>query len=179
MSPSNRYHPFAIALHWLMAALIVALVVVGFTMDELPKGSAVRYAAINLHKLAGVVVLVLVAVRLAWRASHPMPSLDGLPTWQRVAAAISHRLLYALMIIMPASGLLFTNFGRGIRLFALELAPIGGANEALSDLFKDVHEAAASMLIALVAVHALAALWHHFGRRDGTLARMLPQVAGN
>src|SRR6266542_532635 len=66
----------------------------------------------------------------------------------------------------PVSGLLFTNFGKGVRIFGFALAPIGGANEALSHLFKETHEAIAIVLITLVCVHALAALWHHFGRRD-------------
>jgi cytochrome b561 len=177
---SARYHPVAIGLHWWMAAFMLALLASGFVMDDLPKGD-LRLATFNAHKLVGVLVLVLVAVRLAWRAGHPPPA-DDLPPWQRAAARAAHALLYAAMIAMPLSGLLFTNFGKGIRIFALALAPIGGPNEALSHLFKEVHEATAIGLAVIVGAHAAAALWHHFGRRDATLARMLPRIrlaAGN
>jgi cytochrome b561 len=158
-----------------MAALMIAAVAIGFTMDDLPQG-LLRSGAFNVHKLVGAIVLALVAVRLAWRAGHPPPASDDVPTWQRRIADVAHGLLYALMIVMPVTGLLFTNFGKGIRIFGLALAPIGGANEALSHLFKEVHEASAIVLVTLVGAHALAALWHHFARRDATLARMLPRA---
>ncbi len=161
MHASTRYHPFSIGLHWLMAALIAALVACGFVMDDLSQG-ALKFAAFNTHKLIGALALVLVAVRLARRAGHPPPPSGDMPAWQGHAA----RATYAAMVAMPVSGLLFTNFGKGVRIFGFALAPIGGANEALSHMFKETREAIAIVLIALVAAHALAALWHHFGRHD-------------
>jgi cytochrome b561 len=177
MPEATRYHPLSVGLHWLMAALIAGLVVVGFVMDDLPDGPG-KFAAFNTHKLLGVVVLVLVAVRLAWRAGHPPPMAFDAPKWQQALARVAHASLYVLMFALPVSGLLFTNFGRGIRIFALQIAPIGGKNEVLSHFFEGVHEAAAVALVSLVAAHALAALWHHFARRDTTLERMLPHRAG-
>jgi cytochrome b561 len=173
MSGSARYSPVAIALHWSMAAFMLALLASGFVMDDLPKGD-LRFAAFNTHKLFGALVLLLAAVRLAWRAGHPPPPAADLPAWQRRASRAAHALLYVAMIVLPLSGLLFTNFGKGIRIFALALAPIGGPDEALSQLFKGVHEAAGIVLAAIVSAHVAAALWHHFGQRDATLARMLP-----
>jgi cytochrome b561 len=178
MRAANRYHPLSIGLHWLMAAMMIALVAVGFVMEELPKGD-LKFAVFNTHKLVGVVVFVLVAVRLAWRAGHPPPAADDIPAWQHAAARVAHVGLYAAMIVMPLSGLLFTNFGKGIHIFGLTLAPIGGANEAVSHFFKEVHEVAGFALAGLIVAHAAAALWHHFGRRDKTLLRMLPQGAGD
>ena len=177
MPTASRYHPLSIGLHWLMAVLIVGIAAVGFVMDDLPQGAA-KFAAFNAHKLVGVVVLALVIVRLGWRRRHAPPPLETAIGWQHAAARAAHGLLYAAMIAMPVSGLLFTNFGKGIRIFGVAIAPIGGANEALSHLFKDVHEATAIALVALVGAHVAAALWHHFVRRDATLARMLPQGAG-
>ena len=177
MDATRSYHPLSIGLHWAMAAMIIALVAGGFVMGELPKGD-LKSAVYNIHKLAGVIVLALVAVRLAWRAAHPPAPADDIPAWQQAAARIAHGALYAAMIVMPASGLLFTNFGKGVRIFGFALSPVGGANEALSHLFKEVHEIAGIALAALVAVHAAAALWHHFGRHDRTLLRMLPRGTG-
>ena len=179
MSVVNRYHPFAIGLHWIMAALIVGLAAVGFVMDDLQQGGALRLAAFNTHKLVGAIVLMLVALRLAWRAGHAPPPPEPAPLWQQRAARAAHALLYAAMIAMPVSGLLFTNFGKGIRIFGVALAPIGGADEALSHVFKDVHEWTAIVLVTLVGAHVSAALWHHFMRRDATLVRMLPQGSGD
>ena len=176
MNAARTYHPLSIGLHWAMAVMIVALVAFGFVMEDLPRGD-LKFVAFNTHKLFGVIVLALVAVRLAWRAGHPPPPSGDVPGWQQAAARVAHVALYAAMIVMPVSGLLFTNFGKGIRIFGLALAPIGGPDEALSHLFKEVHEVAGIALAALIAVHAAAALWHHFGRRDHTLLRMLPQGA--
>lgn len=178
MNAARTYHPLSIGLHWAMAVMIVALLAGGFVMDELPKGD-LKFAAFNLHKLVGVVVLALVAVRLAWRAGHPPAPANDIRAWQQAAARIAHVALYGAMIVMPVSGLLFTNFGRGIRILGLSLAPVGGANQALADLFKEVHEVAGITLAALIAAHVAAALWHHFGRHDRTLLRMLPQGAGH
>jgi cytochrome b561 len=175
MAARDRYHPLSIGLHWLMAAIVIVLIAVGFVMDDLPQGGA-KYAAFNTHKLFGVVVLALVALRLFWRATHPPPA-DALPAWQRALAQAAHGMLYAAMIAMPVTGLLFTNFGKGIRIFGLSIAPIGGANETLKELFEEAHEAIGIALAALAAAHVVAALWHHFGRRDATLLRMLPRGA--
>ncbi|MEP7182563.1 MAG: cytochrome b [Betaproteobacteria bacterium] len=173
MSGNTRYSPVAIALHWWMAAFMLALLASGFVMDDLPQGG-VKFAAFNTHKLFGAVVLVLAAVRLAWRVGHQPPAADDLPAWQRRASHAAHAMLYVAMIVLPVSGLLFTNFGKGVRIFALTLAPIGGPDEALSHLFKDVHEATGIVLAVIVSAHVVAALWHHFGRRDATLVRILP-----
>jgi cytochrome b561 len=173
MAPASRYHPLSIGLHWFMAALIIVLLVGGFAMDGLPKGQ-LKGAVFNVHKLLGVIVLALALVRLAWRARHAPPQLAPAPAWQAAAARAAHALLYAAMFVMPVSGLLFTHFGRGVRIFGLAVPQWGGPNESVSHVFHDLHESAAILLAAMVVVHVLAALWHHFARGDATLARMLP-----
>ena len=101
MTLVRTYLPLSIGLHWAMAAMIVALVAVGFVLDELPKGD-LRSAVFNIHKLTGVVAFALVAVRLAWRAGHPPPPSNDIPEWQQAAA----------IIVVHVSAALWHHFGR-------------------------------------------------------------------
>ncbi len=92
-------------MHWAIAAAVVGLMVLGWWMQAIPKQPVgPRADAYNLHKSIGLAALLLMAVRLAWRASHRPPALPPLPRWQAHAAAAVHLLLYAVMFIAALSG---------------------------------------------------------------------------
>lgn len=96
----RHYGTAAIALHWLMAALIAALVGTGIYMVPLPEVGfdAKKITLILIHKEIGMLALALAAARLAWRQVNPLPRLgDTLPEWQKVAAIFVHLCFYALM----------------------------------------------------------------------------------
>ena len=133
----------------------------------------------TLHKSLGLTVLALVLVRIAWRlyAGAP-PPVEGTPRWQARLASLTHGAIYVLILAMPLSGWLYDSASglRPFRWFGLaEVPTLSPPHEALADAMHETHELLFWVLIALVIGHAGAALYHHFVRRDATLARMLPR----
>ncbi|TAK54438.1 MAG: cytochrome b [Gammaproteobacteria bacterium] len=175
MQPT-AYTRTAIALHWLIAALIFTTFPLGVYMHELPL-SPTRVELYSYHKWIGVTILLLAVIRVAWRASHPAPPpVAGTPAWQRITAAATHHLLYLLVIIIPVSGWLMSS-AKGVPTVWLGLVPLPdlvGKNEDLGELLEEVHETLNFLLLLLVVVHLVGALKHRFIDRDEVMARMLP-----
>lgn len=165
-------------LHWLIALLILALGVVGLTMGELPK-TPKYFWVYTAHKSLGLTVLALVLVRIGWRlyAGAPRP-VPGTPRLQALLASATHGAIYLLILALPLSGWIYdsANALRPFRWFGLvEVPKLVAPDEALAASAHGAHEWLFWLLMALVAGHAGAALYHHFIQRDATLARMLPR----
>ena len=180
MSLKNTDHWGATSqlLHWTIAVLILSIGAVGLVMGELPR-SPKWFWVYTLHKSLGLTVLALVLVRIAWRlyAGAP-PPVEGTPRWQARLASLTHGAIYVLILAMPLSGWLYDSASglRPFRWFGLaEVPKLSPPHEALADAMHETHELLFWVLIALVIGHAGAALYHHFVRRDATLARMLPR----
>lgn len=173
----DRYGAVARALHWGMFLVIAAMCLAVEARGWLPKDDPLRGGLMFFHKSCGVLVFGLVWARLAWRAANPVPALPAGPGWQHLAAHAGHLALYALMIGMPVTGYLTSAWaGRAVPFFGLFELPLAvDANEALGHTVKEIHEAGATVLYIVVAVHVAAALWHHFVQKDTVLTRMLPQ----
>lgn len=174
----DRWGSVSQTLHWLIAALILLLGVVGLTMGELPK-TPKYFWVYTAHKSLGLTVLALVIVRLGWRlyAGAPKP-VPGTPVWQERIADATHALLYVMIFAIPLSGWLYDSASglRPFRWFGLVAVPkLSAPNEHLRDLSHTVHEWGFWLLIAVVLAHAGAAFYHHLFQRDATLARMLPR----
>ncbi len=175
---TDRWGATSQLLHWTIAALILSIGAVGLVMGELPR-SPKWFWVYTLHKSLGLTVLALVLVRIAWRlyAGAP-PPVAGTPRWQARLASFTHGAIYVLILAMPLSGWLYDSASglRPFRWFGLaEVPKLSPPNEALADAMHETHELLFWVLIALVIGHAGAALYHHFVRRDATLARMLPR----
>lgn len=176
MTDSARYTSTAVFLHWLVFLLIAAGAALAFYMTDLPF-SPLKLKYYSWHKWIGVSIFITVAVRLVWRLRHPPPPLPAdTPDWQRRAAHIAHGLLYVLLFLIPLSGWLYSS-AAGVQTVYFGLLPLPdllARDKALAETLKALHGALNYTLFALVAVHAGAALKHHFIDRDGVLARMLP-----
>jgi cytochrome b561 len=172
-SPAPRYSRATVALHWLLAAALIAQVALGWWMLEVPKSPpGLRAGWFNLHKSIGITIALFVVVRVWWRARHPVAADPALPSWQRIASRVTHALLYACMLIMPLSGYLGSTFTRyPVKYFGLVLPQLNRDWPAAKELMSSVHHAAAWMLMSLVALHVAAALWHWW-RRDSVCPRM-------
>jgi cytochrome b561 len=174
----RRYGGLAIALHWLMAALIVALVALGLYMVRLPDVGfdARKITLILVHKQLGLLVLALGVLRLAWRQVNPLPRLaGGVPEWQQIAAVFVHLCFYALILAQPISGWVMSS-AAGIRVDFLGLFALPDLVSPDQELFRRLrllHEWLGYALAALICGHAAAALRHHFLLRDDTLRKML------
>lgn len=176
--PRNRYSTVSLVLHWLIAALVVAQIVL-IQAHEANEDSGVR-TFIDLHKSVGMTILLLTLVRLGWRIANPaIPLPAETPRWQKLVARGTHVLFYVFLLAMPLVGWAASSAaGRDIVWFGLfnwPLLPIGGGREFAGQLM-DLHELAAKLLIALVVLHVLAALKHHFVDRDNVLHRMIPLI---
>jgi len=176
---TRRYGFGAVLLHWSMALVLAALVVLGLYMVSLPDAGydQVKITLILVHKGLGMVALALVLVRIAWRTLNPLPALAaGLPAWQQVAARVVHLCFYALMVLLPVTGWAMSSAGGyPVPVFGwFDLPPLVGLDARLFDALTVLHRWLADALLGLAALHAGAALDHHLRHRDDTLLRMLP-----
>src|SRR5512134_3365250 len=173
---AQRYHNFAIFLHWLVAIGVFVMIGLGWYMSDIPKGTPERTFYFNLHKSIGVTLGVLVLIRLWWRFTHRPPPLPAsMPAWEVRAARINHALLYACLVIMPVVGFVASNFTKyGVKYFGIQIGPFFPENQAVRDALQDVHEMVAGVLAVLVILHVLAAFKHLIVDKDGVFQRMLP-----
>jgi len=176
MNSSSRYGLVAIILHWLMAILIIGMLIAGLYMVRLPI-SLQKLRWYGWHKEFGTLILMLVCLRLGWRFGNTSPVLPPTLAWfQRTAAHAVHYALYGLMILMPLTGWMMSSAaGLPVSFFGLFVMPdLIGPNDHLKDLLKVVHEWLGYGLIAVICMHAAAALQHHFYHKDDILRRMFP-----
>jgi cytochrome b561 len=170
----DRYPASSVWLHWLMALALAANFALGISVHEMSL-SPLKLKMLAWHKWAGISLLALVSLRLLNRLIFPPPPPEPAPQWQRWAASTVHGGLYLLMFAIPFSGWLVTS-AAGIPVIYLgvwELPQLLPKNQEWADSLKEVHQALNLSLLALVIVHVLAALKHHFIDRDRTLVRMM------
>ena len=175
---TDRWGGISQLLHSTIAILIVLIGIVGLVMGELPR-SPKYFWVYTAHKSLGLTVLALVLVRIGWRlyAGAPRP-VPGTPRLQALLASATHGAIYLLILALPLSGWIYdsANALRPFRWFGLvEVPKLVAPDEALAASAHGAHEWLFWLLMALVAGHAGAALYHHFIQRDATLARMLPR----
>lgn len=172
------YPPTLRALHWLMAAVIVAAWMLGMRtgfFEGPPHG-----AAVGLHIAVASSVLVLLPLRLLLRATSGVPALPAaMSSAARAGAHAAHLALYVVMLALPLSGWLTVNSaGRPLSLLgAIPLPALMSKDQVFHERIETVHVGLAWVLVALVVLHVAAALEHHFIDRDDVLARMVPRLA--
>jgi len=164
------------ALHWIVAALVIGLFVHGLWMEDL--GRDARAFNIWLHCAVGISLLAIAAAAFVWWRLNAVPAEpQGTPAWQSRAARFAHWGLYALIFAATIAGWALTGSMRdpvAIQLFGfIDVPQLMGPGSGGHELFEELHELAAYLLIALAGVHATAALYHHFVLRDTVLLRML------
>ncbi|MGB5834199.1 MAG: cytochrome b [Thiohalocapsa sp.] len=172
----TSYGLVSILVHWLVAAAVVGLFSLGLWMVGLTYYSDWYRTAPAIHKGIGVLLFGTVVLRLGWRLLSTRPAhLPSHSALERRAAGVAHVLLYLLLFAVMTSGyLISTADGRPIDVFGLIQVPASITGlPAQADTAGDVHFILAITLVSLAAIHALAALKHHFVDRDQTLMRML------
>jgi cytochrome b561 len=167
-STPTRYGSVAIAIHWVSAAAIIALLASGTIMAG-AVGEAKR-SILPVHATIGTLVLLLTLLRLAWWVwgdKRPQP-VGGQPRLQELAARIVHGLLYAGIIVLGASGVATLALSGAIPAL-LSGSPLPDFAGLLP---RTTHGIVGKLVIALLIAHIGAALFHQFIRRDRLLARM-------
>ena len=176
MTPSQRYGRASVALHWITLALLVGVYACIELREFFPRGSEPREALKMWHFMLGLSVFFVVWLRLAARfIGTTPPIIPPAAKWQTVLAVVVEFALYALMIVLPLLGwLTLSAEGKAIPFFGLQLPALIAQNEQLAHRTEELHETLATVGYFLIGMHAAAALFHHYVRRDNTLDRMLP-----
>lgn len=173
---NSSYGVVAKFFHWIMALAIIGMLAVGLYMEGL-EISPDKFKLYGIHKSVGALLLSLVFLRLLWKSINVNPKLPRGMAWYEVAGAhSSHLMLYLLMLAMPLSGWMMSSFaGFPVSVFGwFTLPDLVAADRDMQKLFKEIHEYAGYFLIAVIAAHLGASLFHHFIKKDTILTRMLP-----
>lgn len=178
MTPAPlTYNWLARQLHWIMAALIFLMFLLGLTMTALPLSST-RLEMITWHKWLGISLLAMAGLRLIWRLVTPHPKLDNpaVPPLMEKAAKAGHMALYLLLFAVPLIGWMYSSAaGFEVILFEIVRLPdLVSKDKLLADQLALLHEVAAWSLMALVAGHIFAVLIHHLLYKDPVITRMRP-----
>lgn len=169
----RAYGSFAKILHWLIAAILVAQFAIGWLMPKIRRGMEPG-VSMQVHISIGILVLALIAVRLLWRITHPVPAEPALPRWQRNGALAVHWVLYALVFVTTFSGWFYVS-ARGWSIALFGLFPLPGLTAQGSPTGRalgEIHESVVWVLLVVISVHVLAALVHAFVYHDHVMQRM-------
>ena len=179
----NRFDTVSIVLHWSVGIAIIAVAAIELLRGEVfPRGSFMREALKALHNPAGTVVFGLILLRILWRLVHPAPAMpESMRPWEKVAAKLTHYVLYLMMVMIPLTGIVYVlargqSIDFGLFQIAYPLDQVVG--RSASRALKNAHEFLGQAVLVLAFVHAAAALWHHYVRKDEVLTRMLPMQVG-
>jgi cytochrome b561 len=170
-SNADRYGRVAVLIHWVSALAIFGLLGSGLYLEDLAD-DAQKTSVLRIHAIMGVMILLLTLLRIGWWvfADRRPAHLAGMPRWQAVSAAAVHGLLYVVMLAMAASGIaMIALSGAGDILFSGAPGPLPDFREYLP---RAPHGIGGRLLMALIAAHVGAALYHQFVRRDGLMRRM-------
>lgn len=176
MSTPSRYSRLSINLHWLTLLLIIVVYAMAELKGFFPKESTTAATMRMLHSSCGLTILALTLVRLGSRLFQRAPAITPQPAvWENLAARLMHIALYAMLITLPLLAWFGINsFGGSPKIWGIALPALTGVDKALGSTIFDAHKLIAKIGYGLIALHALAALKHHYIRRDDTLQRMLP-----
>jgi len=168
-----RFTPFQRVLHWVTAACVLAMLFIGVGMVStvMPK----YLTLVSIHKPLGVAILVLMLTRLAVRLRRGAPPLPAdLPEPLKIAAHLSHYLLYILLIAMPLIGWgMLSAAAYPVRLSSgVYLPAILPQSDRLHTILWDAHFYLALALFALILMHIAAAFFHLLVRKDGVFETM-------
>jgi cytochrome b561 len=173
---ASHWGRISIAIHWLTVITVFSLFALGLWMVELNLYDSWYKKGPNLHKSIGILLLMLTLLRIIWRRIEGKPGpLSSHTAREQNIARWMHVLLYTLLISVMVFGyLISTADGRAIEVFGL--FPIPATLQGIDkqeDIAGVIHLWLAIVLISMVALHALAAIKHHFFDKDQTLKRML------
>lgn len=175
--PYPRYAPWIRHLHWLVFGLVVVALALIYLHGWAPKDSSLRANLKWAHMQFGIVILLLMVPRLWVRASNfvPPPIQPPIPRWQDVSAKLVHVVLYGLLVAVPMLGITNRMWDPGAwNVLGIPMPHVAHPDKPTAKQIKGIHETLGNGLMYLAALHAIAALGHHFIQRDNTLRRMLP-----
>ncbi|MGJ5177169.1 cytochrome b [Bradyrhizobium oligotrophicum] len=178
----TAYDPLLRRIHWLTAVLFIAAMLIGLYCGLQPAGTSPRRELLEIHKSLGITLFMLAIVRLIVRARTTAPAAPA--AFGRLVRALSqlnHWALYALLLIMPVTGYMFSSAGGySLRYFWTFSWPrLFAGDKAIAHAGEIAHDTLAYAVYLVVGLHIVATLWHEFVKKDDTLARMWPRRVGS
>ena len=172
---ARDYGSLAVLLHWVIVALLAAQYAVGWLMPHIGRDTP-NEGLVSWHLSIGVAILAVMVFRLAWQVTHPVALLPATAQWQNQLAQATHVVIYLLVIINPMLGWAAADYrGWDVVLFGFITLPVLAAKGTpWAHTAGDVHIFLIYALLGVLALHVLAALYHHFVQHDRVLRRMLP-----
>lgn len=172
----SNYGLISITLHWVMALMIIALYILGDTMEDLDYYSKWYTTLPYWHKALGMLAFFLLLFRISWMLSNVKPKpLNKYTNWEKRAAKITHYGFYFLLFLVSISGYFITTAkGAPIEIFGwFEIPAITKLNTNITELVEEVHELSANGILILFLLHVGATIKHQFIDKDTTLKRMI------
>ncbi|MEW6769187.1 MAG: cytochrome b [Pseudomonadota bacterium] len=169
------------AFHWVLGVLILAMLGYGYWMNHFAARPD-RFFHRSIHADIGYVILLLLVLRILWRIFNPSPELPvGTPRWERVVAWVNHAVLYLVTFVVAMlgwalSGARTPDYASFFGWF--RVPQFTSPDKAAARAYEENHIWGAYILMALVVLHVLAALYHHFYKRDRVLMRMVDGRSG-
>jgi cytochrome b561 len=179
-TPPRVYSCVMRSIHWITLSMLISVYTLAWSIDRAGSHDQAVWLVMT-HRSLGLSVTLLTLFRLGCRWVTRVPALpDGIPEPQRLAAKAVTIALYVLLFLQPLLGLIASQLhGDHINVFGVFVLPsVLAANRALSKQIFALHGTVALLLLALIGLHACAALYHHFVRRDEVLTGMLPGLPG-
>lgn len=175
MSEQQKYSPVAMALHWMVAVLVLYSIFFPPEPGDVAPAVAAQITAVHIG--LGLIIIVLMTLRAFWRAGHHAPPLpDDLAVWEKRAARWTHALIYVVVFLMIGFGLLTAIFAP-YPASGFGVIPVAGfitVDQGTFEMVKEIHHTGNKLLQAVVYLHIAAALYHHFIKKNGVLRSMLP-----
>ena len=175
------YSPTARRFHWWTLVLVAIQVPLGLYMayrgNTLGIFDGLTNNLYSSHKLIGITIFVVVLARLLYRLTHGAPADEPtLEWWQKAGSHLNHWSLYALLLLVPIGGYIGISQYPALDIFGIALPGIVTANQEAASTTFMLHFWGAMLLVAMIAVHFAAAMFHYLIRKDNVLTRMLPSL---
>lgn len=175
--PTDRYSRAQRFLHWLTVLAITVAYVAIEVRGELPRAHALRPLVTQLHFWAGISIFAMLLARVWLRVTRKPPAILPAPSaWSARLAGVTHLLMYLVLFAQPLLGALAAAAGGKaivVPLLGVALPALIAPSKRLEHSLEDIHGEIGELFYYVIALHVLAALWHHFMARDNTLRRML------
>ena len=170
---SDSYGVISKNFHWIMTAVILFNFAIGLMLEDLEKGP-LRFFLFNIHKSLGILVIILIVPRLLWRLVNSVPVALGGNKFLDKISKYAHYFFYFILLVVAFSGWTYSSArGNVVSVFGLfSVPPLVEKNDVIAKLAVNVHKISVYVFIAVLVLHVLASLFHHFILKDKTLRRM-------
>jgi cytochrome b561 len=170
---SNIYGFVSKNFHWIMTVLIICNFVLGIFLDDLEKGP-VRFLLFSIHKSTGIVVLMLLILRFFWRIVNTTPAPLGRVKFLNILSKLGHYFFYFILLVVTLSGWTYSSAKGGpVSVFGLFSVPaLVEKNNEIAKIALNIHVISVYAFIAVLSLHVLMSLVHHYILKDKTLSRI-------